>query len=165
VVNTTTGATVLAGQTYTSGSAIRFDGLAVTIDIGDAKDIHPKNKQEVGHRLALNARALTYGEKIEYSGPVYRAMKIEGGKIRLMFDHVAGGLTAKSSDKLQGFVIAGTDKKFVWADAIIDGNSIVVSSPQITNPIAVRYDWADNPTGNFYNKANLPASPFRTDGK
>ena len=138
-------------------------GLAVTIDIGDAKDIHPKNKQEVGHRLALAARALTYGEKIEYSGPGFRKMNIDGNKVHLTFDHVAGGLVAKGGNKLRGFAIAGEDKKFVWADAVIEGDTVVVWSSQISNPTAVRYDWADNPNGNLYNKANLPASPFRTD--
>jgi sialate O-acetylesterase len=138
-------------------------GLAVTIDIGETKDIHPKNKQEVGHRLALAARALTYGEKIPYSGPQYRSYKIEKNKIRIFFRHTDGGLIAKNNEALKGFAIAGVDHKFYWADAVIDGNSIIVSSKDVAFPIAVRYAWADNPICNLYNGANLPASPFRTD--
>ena len=137
-------------------------GIAVATDIGDATDIHPRNKQDVGHRLALAALAVAYGQKIEYSGPVYRALKREGNALRLRFDHTGGGLMAKG-DKLQGFAIAGDDKRFVWSDARIDGDTIVVSSPQVPNPVAVRYAWPDNPVANLYNRAGLPASPFRTD--
>jgi sialate O-acetylesterase len=138
-------------------------GLAVSIDIGDAKDIHPKNKQEVGRRLALNALALVYGQKVEYSGPVYRSMKQEGNAIRLTFTHVGDGLVPKGGDRLEGFAIAGEDKHFVWADAKIEGSTVVVSSPKVPNPVAVRYAWASNPVCNLYNRAGLPASPFRTD--
>ncbi len=144
-------------------------GLAVTIDIGDAGDIHPKNKQDVGKRLALAALAQTYGEKIEYSGPQYKAMKIEDDKVRLTFTHIGGGLTthaAGPSDtpaSLQGFAIAGEDHKFVWAEATFNGNAVLVSSPNVPHPVAVRYAWAVNPICNLYNKAGLPASPFRTD--
>ena len=138
-------------------------GLAVTIDIGDADDIHPKNKQEVGRRLALAALAKTYGEKIEYSGPDYKSMKIEGSKIRLTFAHLGGGLATKGDEKLTGFAIAGDDHKFVWADAKIEGNTVVVSASSVANPVAVRYAWHINPVCNLYNKAGLPASPFRTD--
>ncbi len=139
-------------------------GIAVTIDIGDAADIHPKDKQTVGKRLALNAEALAYGQKVEYAGPVYKRMsKADGGKaIKLAFDHLGGGLVAKG-EKLTGFAIAGADKKFVWADAKIVGDTIVVSSPQVPQPEAVRYAWHINPVCNLYNKAGLPASPFRTD--
>jgi sialate O-acetylesterase len=136
-------------------------GLASAIDIGEAGDIHPKNKQDVGRRLALNALALTYKQPIEYSGPRYRSMKIEGDAVRLTFDHAAG-MTAKGGT-LQGFAIAGADKKFVWADAKIEGNTVVVSSPQVKQPAAVRYAWANNPVANLYNAAGLPALPFRTD--
>ena len=136
-------------------------GLAVAIDIGDAADIHPINKQEVGRRLALSAQSIAYGEKIEYSGPIYRALKVEGGKVRLTFTHAAG-LAAKDGQKLQGFAIAGADKKWVWADAVIEGQSVVLSSPQVPNPTMARYNWADNPNGNLINAANLPAVPFRT---
>lgn len=142
-------------------------GQAVIIDIGEANDIHPRNKQDVGYRLALAARKLAYGEeKIVYSGPVYKSMQVEGNKIRIKFDHVGSGLMAKN-DKygyLKGFAIAGADKKFVWAQAIIDGNDIIVWSENVKTPVAVRYAWADNPDdANFYNKEGLPASPFRTD--
>ena len=137
-------------------------GLALAIDIGDAADIHPKNKQEVGRRLALAALAQTYGKKNEFSGPWYRAMKMDGRKIRLKFDHADGGLFAKGG-KLTGFAIAGADKKFVWADAVIDGKAVVVSSPEVAQPVAVRYAWDINPVCNLYNQAGLPAVPFRTD--
>jgi sialate O-acetylesterase len=137
-------------------------GMAVTVDIGDANRIHPSNKQEVGRRLALIARAKTYSENIPYSGPVYKAKVITGNKIELEFTHTSGGLVAKN-DTLKGFMIAGADKKFYPARAIISGNKVIVSSWVVTNPIAVRYAWANNPVCNLYNKANLPASPFRTD--
>lgn len=137
-------------------------GQAVIIDIGDAKDIHPKNKQDVGRRLALWALAKTYGKDVVYSGPAFRAMDKQNGQIVLQFDHVGGGLVAKG-EKLTGFAIAGDDKRFVWADAKIVGDTVVVSSPKVKEPAAVRYAWADNPICNFYNKADLPASPFRTD--
>ena len=137
-------------------------GLALAIDIGDAGDIHPKNKQEVGRRLALAALAQTYGKKIEASGPWYRSLKVDGNKIRLKFDHVDGGLVAKGG-KLAGFAIAGEDHKFVWADAVIDDKTVVVSSPEVAKPVAVRYAWDSNPVCNLYNQAGLPAVPFRTD--
>ena len=138
-------------------------GMAVAIDIGDAADIHPKNKQDVGRRLALWALAKTYGKQVLYCGPLYKSMKLEGNKVLLNFDHVGGGLVAKT-EPLTGFAIAGADRKFVWADAkIAEGNVIVVSSDKVPEPAAVRYGWADNPLCNLYNKAGLPASPFRTD--
>lgn len=137
--------------------------IASAIDIGEAGDIHPKNKQEVGRRLALDALGIAYGQKVEYSGPRYRAMQQAGDAIRLTFDHLGGGLVAQGGAKLQGFAIAGADKKFVWADARIDGNTVVVSSPLVLNPVAVRYGWAMNPVVNLYNKEGLPASPFRTN--
>ena len=137
-------------------------GLAVAIDIGDAKDIHPKNKREVGRRLALSALANTYGRKIEWSGPWFRSMESTGSGIRLKFDHVAGGLLAKGR-KLTGFTVAGNDRHFVEADARIEGDSILVSSHTVAKPVAVRYAWAANPECNLYNRQNLPAVPFRTD--
>jgi len=137
-------------------------GMAVAIDIGDAKDIHPKNKQDVGYRLALNALAKVYQHKVIYSGPIYQSMSFEDNKIRLHFDHVGSGLMALG-DKLTGFAVAGEDKVFVWADATIDGNTILVSHPDISRPVAVRYAWADNPICNLYNREGLPALPFRTD--
>jgi len=137
-------------------------GMAVAIDIGEANDIHPRNKQDVGKRLALAALAIAYGQKIVYSGPIYRSMRVEGNKIRIFFDHVGSGLVAKG-EKLTGFAIAGEDRKFVWANAKIEGNTVVVWSEQVPKPVAVRYGWADNPDCNLYNKEGLPASPFRTD--
>jgi len=138
-------------------------GMAVTIDIGDAKDIHPKNKQEVGRRLALIARADTYKENIAYSGPVYDSYRIEGNTIRITFKQAAEGLKTKNGETLKGFAIAGLDHKFHWANAVIEGNEIVVSCKEVEHPIAVRYAWASNPVCNLYNEAGLPASPFRTD--
>jgi len=138
-------------------------GMAVIIDIGDAKDIHPRNKQDVGKRLALWAQSQVYGKELVYSSPLYESMKVEGGKVRVKFKHAGTGLEAKG-EKLTGFSIAGEDKKFVWADAKLDGfDSVIVSSDKVTAPVAVRYAWADNPECNLYNKEGLPASPFRTD--
>jgi len=137
-------------------------GMAVIIDIGDAKDIHPKNKQDVGKRLAYWAESQVYGKDIVYSGPIYESMKVEDSKVRLAFKHTGSGLDAKG-DKLTGFAIAGEDKVFHWADAKIDGNTVVVSSDKVAKPAAVRYAWADNPECNLYNKEGIPASPFRTD--
>ncbi len=142
-------------------------GLANTIDTGDG-DIHPRNKQEVGRRLGLTARHLVYGEKdLIHSGPQFHEMQIEppkGDKIRLYFTHLGGGLMIKPGDeKLTGFAVAGPEKEFVWADAVIDGDTIVVSSPDVPTPKYVRYGWAWNPIVNLYNKAGLPAVTFRTD--
>lgn len=149
-------------------------GMAVIIDVGEANDIHPRNKQDVGLRLALASLAKDYGYKnMVYSGPLYKSMKVEGNKIRIKFDHVGGGLVVHGK-KLEGFSIAGNDpsspkgssaagKKFIWADAAIEGNTVVVSSPKISKPVAVRYGWAENPSCNLYNSSDLPASPFRTD--
>lgn len=138
-------------------------GMAVAIDIGDEKDIHPKNKQVVGRRLALNALAIVYNRAISYSGPMYRSMKVEDGKIRLQFSHIDGGLKINGGERLEGFAIAGKDKKFVWGEAKIEGDEIVVWNRNITQPESVRYAWASNPVCNLYNGAGLPASPFRTD--
>jgi sialate O-acetylesterase len=139
-------------------------GMAVTIDVGEANDIHPKNKQEVGKRLALWALGTTYGKDIVYSGPLYKSFRRrDDGKILIHFNHVGGGLVAKGSEELKGFAIAGEDRKFVWAEAKIEGPAVVVSSPEVENPWAVRYAWASNPIGNLCNQGGLPASPFRTD--
>lgn len=138
-------------------------GLAVIIDIGEANDIHPKNKQDVGRRLALWALGTTYGRNIIYSGPIYDSMSIEDGKIRLRFKHVGGGLVAEGGGELKGFAIAGEDRKFVWAKARIEGDTVVVWSEEVPKPVAVRYGWANNPVCNLYNAEGLPASPFRTD--
>jgi sialate O-acetylesterase len=138
-------------------------GMATIIDIGDAKDIHPKNKQEVGRRLALIALAKTYGQKINYSGPFYQSNKVEGKQIRLTFGNTENGLKAADGAALNGFAIAGADKKFYWAKASIQGNQIIVSSDQVANPVAVRYAWGNNPVCNLVSNDGLPASPFRTD--
>ena len=138
-------------------------GMAVTIDIGDAIDIHPKNKQDVGGRLARWALAKTYGKHIVYSGPLYKSMKINNDQIVIHFDHTGSGMISKDGKPLKGFAIAGSDKKFVWAEVDIVGETVVVSSSGVPNPVAVRYAWADNPLCNLYNHEGLPASPFRTD--
>jgi sialate O-acetylesterase len=138
-------------------------GMAVIIDIGDANNIHPKNKLDVGHRLAQWALGKTYEKAVVYSGPLYKSMDIKGNSVILHFDSVGGGLAAKDNEALKGFAIAGQDKKFVWADAKIEGDTVVVTSDKVAEPVAVRYGWADNPVCNLYNKAGLPASPFRTD--
>ncbi len=137
-------------------------GMAVITDVGDPKDIHPKKKQPVGARLALAARAIAYGEKIEFSGPEYRNAEFKNGKAILHFDHVGKGLKAGDGE-LKGFAICGDDHKFVWAKAEIFGDTVVVSSPEITKPAAVRYGWADCPVVNLWNQDGLPATPFRTD--
>jgi sialate O-acetylesterase len=137
-------------------------GMAVITDVGDPKDIHPRKKQPVGERLALAARGIAYGERIEFSGPLYRAQTVRDGKIIVHFDHVGKGLEARDG-ALKGFAICGEDGKFAWAKAEIVGKTIEVSSPEVPKPIAVRYGWADCPEVNLWNKDGLPASPFRTD--
>ena len=151
-------------------------GMAVTIDIGEAGDIHPKNKLDVGERLALWALAKDYGRtELVYSGPLFRAQQVEGKQLRLHFDHVGGGLMVGKKDgrrpaveekggTLRRFAIAGADRQWHKAEAKIDGDTVVVSAPQVPQPVAVRYAYALNPDGcNLYNRAGLPASPFRTD--
>jgi len=137
-------------------------GQAVIIDIGEANDIHPKNKQDVGARLAQSAFKVAYDMDVADSGPVYSSMRKDGNAIRVSFDHVHGGL-AVSGTALYGFSIAGEDKQFHWAQARIDGDEVVVSSADEPNPVAVRYGWANNPICNLYNVDGLPTSPFRTD--
>jgi len=119
-------------------------GEAVIIDIGEASDIHPKNKEDVGKRLALAAEAIGYGMNVVYSGPAFDSMSVEGNAARLKFKHLGGGLLAKG-DQLKGFAVAGEDGKFVWGDAKIDGDTIVVTSEQVAKPIAVRYGWRITP--------------------
>jgi sialate O-acetylesterase len=138
-------------------------GMAVIIDIGEAGDIHPKNKQDVGKRLALNALAKVYDKDVVYSGPIFKSMRLKDGKIALSFNHVDGGLMTPSGEPLKGFAIAGADKKFVWANAEINGKRILVWSDDVKEPVAVRYAWAINPECNLFNSVGLPASPFRTD--
>lgn len=138
-------------------------GIAVAIDIGEANDIHPKNKRDVGSQLAQWALARTYGKDIVPSGPLYDGMTIEGSSIRIALKHVGKGLSAKGGP-LATFRIAGADRVFRPAEAVIDGSTVVVSCKEVAEPVAVRYAWADNPEGcNFCNIDGLPASPFRTD--
>ncbi len=136
--------------------------MAVITDHGEAKDIHPKEKEPVGQRLALAARALAYGHNIEYSGPLYKSMKVKGDRIVLSFTHVGRGLTARGGE-LKGFQIAGKDGKFVDASASIEGDKVIVINPAVSKPVAVRYGWATVPDVNLFNADGLPASPFRTD--
>ncbi len=158
---------------------------AVLIDLGEATDIHPRNKRDVGERLAKTALARDYGRDIPWSGPLFQSATVEEGKIRIAFTHTDGGLVARElpatyvlnstlsqcapltrnspGSQLEGFAICGADRQWVWAEAEIEGETVAVWSHQIAAPIAVRYAWADNPTCNLYNGADLPASPFRTD--
>jgi len=138
-------------------------GMAVTIDVGDPKDLHPHRKLEVGERLALWAEGTVYQQPIEYSGPLYESMGIEGSAIRVRFSHLGSGLEAQGGGELRGFAIAGADRKFHWAEARMEGDSVVVSSREVPSPLAVRYAWADSPLCNLFNRDGLPASPFRTD--
>lgn len=138
--------------------------MAVTTDVGNATDIHPTKKEPVGARLALAARALAYGEKVEFSGPVFAAMKVEGNRAVLSFKHAGGGLVAQGGE-LKGFTLAGADGNFVPATAKIEGDTVVVSAAEVAKPAAVRYGWTNVPDVNLFNRAGLPASPFRTDGK
>ena len=138
-------------------------GLAVTIDVGDPNDLHPHRKLEVGQRLAVWALGTTYKQPVEPSGPLYNAMQIVGGEVHLHFQHVGSGLETRGDTELHGFAVAGADHKFHWADARITGNSVIVLSRDVPQPVAVRYAWGDSPRCNLFNKEGLPASPFRTD--
>jgi sialate O-acetylesterase len=140
----------------------RNTGMAVIIDIGEANDIHPRNKQDVGKRLALWALSETYGKRLVYSGPLYKGMKVRDGKAVISFDCVGGGLVSKGRP-LAGFAVAGADNVFHPAQAEIEGHKVVAWSDQVPEPAAVRYGWANNPICNLYNAEGLPASPFATD--
>ena len=137
--------------------------MAVSLDRADFENAHPRNKQAVGHRLALAALARVYGRDIVYSGPMYESMKVEGGAIRLRFTHVGGGLVVEGAKGKNGFAIAGADRKFAWADVRIDGETLLVSSEDVPAPVAVRYAWANFPYFGLSNKEGLPAPTFRTD--
>ncbi|KAB5487679.1 sialate O-acetylesterase [Flagellimonas hadalis] len=138
--------------------------MTVNIDLGEWNDIHPDNKKDVGERMALAAKKIAYGEDLVYSGPLYEASQIDGDKIIISFSHMGGGLITNDGEALSSFEIAGEDKKFVWADAKIEGNKVIVWSDEVPNPKHVRYAWADNPDNpNLYNEEGLPASPFRTE--
>ena len=156
----------LIREQFTKTLSLANTGMAVTIDIGDPNDVHPKNKQEVGRRLAQWALAKTYGEDVVPSGPLYKSMQVDGDKIVLKFDYVDGDLATSGGGKPKGFAIAEADKKFVWADAKIAGSTVVVSSPDVTSPVAVRYAWSDDPDCNLINDAGLPARaiPYGTSG-
>ncbi|HJY11927.1 MAG TPA: sialate O-acetylesterase, partial [Flavobacterium sp.] len=142
--------------------AVPNTGMAVTIDLGEWNDIHPLNKYDVGRRLSLLARKMVYGEKnLVASGPLFKSLEQKGNQLVLSFTDIGTGLMAKDSQSLKAFEVAGADGKFVWANALIEGDKIIVSSPDVLNPKKVRYAWADNPDqANLYNKENLPASPF-----
>ncbi len=150
-------------QTMTM-SRLPNTGQAVIIDIGEGQDIHPKNKQDVAKRLVRWALARDYGVKIPYQSPTYQSKEVESNKVILTFDHVGGGLKAFDFPVIKGFAIAGDDKKFVWAEArIVGNNKVEVWSDKVSDPVAVRYAWADNPVCNLYSKEGLPVTPFRTD--
>lgn len=136
--------------------------MVVTTDVGNAANIHPTRKRPVGERLALAARSLGYGEKVEYSGPLFKGMDVGNGRAVISFTHTGTGLMAKG-EELKGFTVAGADGKFHPAHAVIEGSTVVVTSDKITNPVAVRYGWAMMPDGNFFNREGLPAVPFTTD--
>lgn len=142
--------------------ALKDTGMAITIDIGDEKDIHPKNKQDVGRRLAAWALGTVYGQKVATSGPMPAGHQVRGSEVLLSFKHTDGGLVAKGGE-LKGFVVAGEDKQWKSARARIEGDKVIVSSADVKQPVAARYAWENWPTCNLYNGAGLPASPFRTD--
>ncbi len=139
-------------------------GQAVIIDIGEAGDIHPKNKLDVGLRLAAIALHNDYGRDIVWASPMYQSMQINDNKIIVTFKEIGGGLAARGNDGVvKGFALAGADKIFYWADAKIDGNKVIVSCDKVAAPVAVRYAWSDNPVCNLYNKEGFPVCPFRSD--
>ena len=142
---------------------LKNTGMAVTIDIGDADDIHPRNKQDVGLRLAFNALAQTYGQAVPYAGPRLARWQANGNQVVLQFSHTDGGLQVKGGGALKGFAIAGESRHFAWADATVSGDEVVLTSPKVETPVAVRYAWGSNPECNLISGAGLPASPFRTD--
>jgi sialate O-acetylesterase len=172
-------------ESQTRALSLPHTGQAILIDLGETGDVHPRNKKEVGNRLGLIALNKTYAQPDVFSGPVYKSHRVEGDRIRLTFDELHGGLVAKPlppdyivsslnkevrplirnspDSELEGFAICGVAGRWVWANAVIEGDTIIVSSPAIKEPVAVRYAWADSPTANLYNQAGLPAGPFRTD--
>jgi sialate O-acetylesterase len=152
-------------ESMTAALTLPNTGQAVTIDVGDAHELHPRNKQDVGARLALVARRVAYGQPVVASGPTYRRHTVRDGRVWIEFDNISGGLTSRAPDgTVGGFAIAGSDRKLVWAHARIEGDRVVVWSDRVPIPVAVRYAWADNPsTANLYNREGLPAAPFRTD--
>jgi sialate O-acetylesterase len=143
--------------------SVPHTGMAVAVDIGDETNIHPNNKQDVGKRLERIAMAQVYGRQETFSGPIFAHLDIKNGKAICSFQHTDNGLKTRDGGKLVGFTICGPDKKFVPADAVISGNTVVVSRPSVSQPLAVRYAWACNPPNNLDNGVGLPASPFRSD--
>ncbi len=154
-----TGAAEIRAVQWDVGHSVANADTAVITDLGDPNDIHPKNKQDVGKRLALIAQARIFGKAVEYSGPVFKLSAMEGDAVRVKYDHIGGGLVVKGG-KLEGFAAAGADRKWVWADARIDGDDVLVSSPQVKEPTFLRYDYVDVPRYRLWNKADLPAAPF-----
>ena len=150
-------------ESQTAALELRDTGMAIAIDLGESKNVHPVNKQEIGRRLALLARAMVYHDEIVYSGPVYRQLSSEGAQLRAWFDHAGDGLQTRDSGTLLAFEIAGADRKFVPAQARIEDATVVVSSADVSHPVAIRYAWRNDPKTNLMNAAGLPASPFRTD--
>lgn len=145
-----------------TAARVRNSCLAVTIDTGDPDNIHPRDKLPVEERLAVCALAKNYRKHVVYSGPTLNFMKRDHGAIRLRFTHTDGGLSTKGP-KLEEFEIAGDDRKWYWANARVEGNAVIVSSPSVPNPREVRYAWQSNPAATLFNGAGLPAVPFRTD--
>jgi sialate O-acetylesterase len=138
--------------------------MATAVDIGDAQNMHPTDKQDVAHRLVLAAAKVVNGENLVYSGPTFQSMQIEGNGIRIKFVNLGSGLLIKDNQgDLLGFEIRAADGKFLWAQARQDGQDIVVTNAAIQQPVAARYDWRNTPDGNLFNKEGLPAVPFRTD--
>ncbi len=143
--------------------AVPQTGLAISIDLGEADDVHPKDKTEIGNRLAAWALGTTYGRDLVHSGSLFEAVKFDEDEATVTFRHVGGGLVVRNGDRLEGFSLAGSDRKFQWAEARIVDNTVKVHSDKIAKPVALRYAWADNPKCNLYNKEGFPAAPFRTD--
>jgi len=154
-----TGAAEIRAVQWDVGHSVPNTDTTVIIDLGDPQDIHPKNKQDVGKRLALIAQARIFGKAVEYSGPVLKTATIAGNSVRVRYDHLGGGLVVRG-DKLEGFALAGANRRYVWADAKIDGNDVLVSSPLVKEPKFLRYDYVDVPRCCLWNKAGLPAAPF-----
>jgi sialate O-acetylesterase len=158
----TNGRWAVLRESQTETLRLANTGMAVAIDVGETKDIHPKNKQDVGLRLALAARAIAYGQAIEFSGPMFRTAAPEGSGIRVYLTH-ADGMTGRNGPEIKGFEVAGADGKFAPASAKVEGDSILVASAGVEAPVSVRYGWADDPGCNLINQAGLPASPFRSE--
>ena len=153
-------------ESQSKALALPRTAQVLAIDAGEANDVHPRDKQILGYRLALAARGVAYGQEVVFSGPVYRSHEVKEGRFLITFAHVGEGLVGKdpAGPRLRGFIIAGEDRRFVWANATIEGDRVVVWNSEVPEPVAVRYAWADNPEGaNLYNREGLPASPFRTD--